>query len=247
MILELQQLPTITRPTRIASHSATLIDNIIINQRHCENYSSMILIDDLSDHLPCLTVISNLLMGKQHKQKIKMRSLKHLDRVKEELQKTDWTTLEQESDVNTQTEYLQTKLETLLNAHCPEIEFAVSYNTLQREPWMTKGMMNSRRRSKELYKKTLHGTECEETDRHRYKNFNRIFTRLKRYAKVQYYNDKCNEYRNNMSKLWKIINNISGKMNNKTSIIDHIKIDNVRCYNSQLIANKFGEFFSEYW
>ena len=44
--------------------------------------------------------------------------------------------------------------------------------------------------------------------------------------------------------LWKIINKITGKVNNKLDVIDHIKIDNIRCYNSQLIANEFGYFFS---
>ena len=68
LILDLQQLPTITRPTRISSQSATLIDNVIISLRHCENYTSMILLDDLSDHLPCLTVISNLIVNKHNKQ-----------------------------------------------------------------------------------------------------------------------------------------------------------------------------------
>ena len=42
----------------------------------------------------------------------------------------------------------------------------------------------------------------------------------------------------------RVINNITSKINNKSSVIDHIKIDNVRCYNSQLIANEFGKFFS---
>ena len=78
LILDTQQIPTITRPTRIARQSATLIDNIRVNQKYCENYTSMILIDDISDHLPCLTVIPNLITNKQHKLKLKTRSLKHL-------------------------------------------------------------------------------------------------------------------------------------------------------------------------
>ena len=244
MILAFQQLPTITRPTRIATHSATLIDNIIINQRYCDCFTSMILVDNISDHLPCLTVIPNLLAGKQQKQKIKTRNLKYLYRVQEELNRTDWTSLGSESDVDIQTDILQKKLENLLTAHCPEIEFEVSYNSLRREPWMMKGMMNSRRKCRELYKKTLHGNGTKESDRHRYKEYSRTFTKLKRHAKFKYFNDKCSEYRNDTSKLWKIINQISGKFNNKTSIIDHIKINKVRCYNSQLIANEFGEFFS---
>ena len=244
LILELQQLPTITRPTRIASQSATLIDNVIISLRHCENYTSMILLDDLSDHLPCLTVISNLIVNKHNKQKIKTRSLKYLSRVKEELQKEDWSSLEQELDVNLQTDYLQRKLEALLDAHCPEKEFSISYHSLRKEPWMTKGLMTSSKKSKELYTKMLHATKDGELPKQQYKEYNRTLKRLKRLAKTKYFHDKCNEFRNDTSKLWRVINNITGKMNNKSNIIDHIRIENVRCYNSQLIANEFGKFFS---
>ena len=202
LILELQQVPTITRPTRIASQSATLIDNIIINLRHCENFTSLILLDDISDHLPCLTVISNLIVNKHSKQKFKTRSLKHLSRVKEELQKEDWSTMAQETDVNLQTDYLQHRLEVLLDAHCPKKEFSISYNSLRKEPWMTKGLMTSSKRSKELYKKTIHATEGTDLSNRRYKEYAKTFKRLKRLAKIHYFNDKCNEYKKNTSKLW---------------------------------------------
>ena len=53
-ILECRMIPTITQPTRISKTTATLIDNILITQKHCEWYDSCVLIDDISDHLPCL-------------------------------------------------------------------------------------------------------------------------------------------------------------------------------------------------
>ena len=42
--------PSITRPTRITSKSATLIDNIFTNSKTCQ--TSGIIITDISDHLP---------------------------------------------------------------------------------------------------------------------------------------------------------------------------------------------------
>ena len=48
--------PTITRPTRITHHSATLIDNIFISKLLHRNFKSSILIEDISDHLPLLTM-----------------------------------------------------------------------------------------------------------------------------------------------------------------------------------------------
>ena len=50
--------PLITRPTRITSNTATLIDNIFT--KDLNNYSpSGLLFTDISDHLPVFTITSN--------------------------------------------------------------------------------------------------------------------------------------------------------------------------------------------
>ena len=65
-ILDNELMPTITRPTRITQTSATLIDNILVNSENVGNFSSSLCIDNMSDHLPCVTVIHNALMtGKE--------------------------------------------------------------------------------------------------------------------------------------------------------------------------------------
>ena len=47
--------PLITRPTRITSHSATLIDNIFQNSVE-SNLPSGLLFTDISDHLPSFVI-----------------------------------------------------------------------------------------------------------------------------------------------------------------------------------------------
>ena len=49
--------PTITQPTRITHHSATLIDNIFISEDLHRNFELSILIEDISDHLPLLAML----------------------------------------------------------------------------------------------------------------------------------------------------------------------------------------------
>ena len=56
-LLDANMLPTITRPSRIMQHSATLIDNIFISQHLQQNFDSAIIIDDISDHLPCIILM----------------------------------------------------------------------------------------------------------------------------------------------------------------------------------------------
>ena len=63
--LALNLIPTITRPTRITKNTATLIDNIFISQHWLSNYDSGVLIDDISDHLPSITMVKSLKVSKK--------------------------------------------------------------------------------------------------------------------------------------------------------------------------------------
>ena len=45
-------------------------------------------------------------------------------------------------------------------------------------------------------------------------------------------------------KLWHLINRIINKTNDKSSVINYITVDKIRYYDTKLIANKFGEFYS---
>ena len=86
--------PTITKPTRITHASATLIDNIFVTKEQCGNYRSMLLVDDLSDHLPCLVILDNLEPEKKIPDLIWKRSLndKNLKKMESKLQDIDWET-----------------------------------------------------------------------------------------------------------------------------------------------------------
>ena len=59
--LDMGLVPTITKPTRIT----TLIDNIIVSENLCSNYSSNILINNMSDHMPKVCVLESLKMAKK--------------------------------------------------------------------------------------------------------------------------------------------------------------------------------------
>lgn len=47
--------PTITKPSRVSSHSATVIDNILTNNMRNVTISDL-LICDATDHLPVFTI-----------------------------------------------------------------------------------------------------------------------------------------------------------------------------------------------
>ena len=74
-ILDRSLLPVITKPTWISKSSATLLDNIIISDKLQTNYTSNILLSDLSDHLLCYVEIDDFNAGKKEATKIKKRKL----------------------------------------------------------------------------------------------------------------------------------------------------------------------------
>ena len=73
LMLDHSMLPTITRPTRITSNSTTLIDNIFICKKLQRNFDSCVLVNDMSDHLPTLTLLKQTkLVDKSSVQKQKI-------------------------------------------------------------------------------------------------------------------------------------------------------------------------------
>ena len=71
--LDFGLIPTVTRPTRITNTSATLIDNIIVSQNLCGAYTSNILVNDTSDHLPSVCVLTSLISANKEPIVIKSR------------------------------------------------------------------------------------------------------------------------------------------------------------------------------
>ena len=88
-------LPVITKPTRISRTSATLIDNVIISDKLQSNYTSNILVSNLSDHLPCYLEIKEFYAGKREATKIKKRKLNNnnLNKIKMDIGSIRWESL----------------------------------------------------------------------------------------------------------------------------------------------------------
>ena len=88
-------LPVITKPTRISKTSATLIDNVIISDKLQSNYTSNILLSNLSNHLPCYVEINKFYAGKREATKIKKRKLNNdnLNKIKKDIGSIKWESI----------------------------------------------------------------------------------------------------------------------------------------------------------
>ena len=89
--LEREMYPIITNPTRITKSSATLIDNVIVSRNIFQYSSGAILIEDISDHLPCLLIVKNSQLKRKEPIVITSRKLtpKSLENIQYKLRNED--------------------------------------------------------------------------------------------------------------------------------------------------------------
>ena len=122
-ILNHDHLPVITKPTRITKSTATLIDNIVISQKLQSNYHCGILIDDISDHLPCFIRIENVKPGLKTPEVRKYRKLNDdaISEINVSLKECDWSELTNR-DCSSSFDYFHQKLTDIIDSHAPEKE-----------------------------------------------------------------------------------------------------------------------------
>ena len=92
LMLQNQLYPSLTRPSRITNTTATLIDNIFISEKfHC-SFDSVVLISDISDHLPLLCLVKHTKILDKSPLEFQSRALTDdkLCAIKNKLYKVDW-------------------------------------------------------------------------------------------------------------------------------------------------------------
>ena len=94
-------IPCIMKPTPITKETATLIDNVFVSSCLSERITSSIVVNDMSDHLPCKVTINNMfpLKNKTVTQEIRKVTKKMVKCMIGELKSTDWTFLYEREDM----------------------------------------------------------------------------------------------------------------------------------------------------
>ena len=240
-------VPQITKPTQITQTSATLIDNIMISRKLCGKTLSRILIDNISDHMTSLLVLQNFKQKKREGLKIFSRDIRknNIEKLKSNLGDIDWYNelTPHKNNIDVMTEKFQRKLGEAIDHFTPYKERTINYKNIRRERWLTGGLMNSIKKAKKLYCNSIKST-ANSNEIRKYKDYILVLRKVKRYAKKKYYLDRCVEFRSNTRELWKTINQVVEKTNDKTSCIDELKTEELVLTRSKEIANELGKFFS---
>ena len=145
-------------------------------------------------------------------------------------------------NVNEAFEYFHSTLLKSIDAHCLKREYSISYDKMIRDPWITKGLINSIRKQKKLYLKQLHSSDPDCTNK--YISYRNVLKKLLRHSKLNYFNNKCLEYKQNSRKLWQLINQVKNKTTRKSQVIDSLRVDNLIRYSPTEITKGFCDHFA---
>ena len=119
----------------------------------------------------------------------------NLDKIKKEIGSVQWEKILCGLCASETFATVHNKLIEIIDKIAPKKEV---YNRNKREnkPWISKGIANSIRKSKQLFKRSL----TDSTYHDRYHNYIKCLNKLKRSAKLGYYKQKCVEYKQNTKK-----------------------------------------------
>ena len=241
MNFQLGLVPMITRPTRVTSRTATLIDNIYTND--IAHVKSSILLAGISDHLPCC-----LFMGHKHKKEpltIHSRKLNEekINNIKQSLTGIDWAPLT-DMNVNNAYDMFINQINDCLDTHAPMRTITISQKNVIRDEWMTPGLLQSSKTRDKLYKQQV-GFPIDHPNHVKYVNYRNQYNRLKRFSKKDFYYKQIEYHKNSSKKLWNILNKVIGKTRNKMELPNKIKdTRGILVHGSLAIANTFCDFFS---
>ena len=115
------------------------------------------------------------------------------------------------SDLKTEDSFnaLHNALVGAFNADMPEKTKKVRNKSCKHETWVTKGIMKSIAKQKQLYIRTMKNKH-DIAGLEKYKVYRKTLQQVKRKAKMHYYRSRCKEFKNDTRKLWSLINTITG-------------------------------------
>lgn len=230
---------TINKPTRVTSHSATLIDHIWTN--NVDNYiHSGIIYSSISDHFPVTSSFSLLQSESLRKPitfKIRKYTNENISSFKSELTNYNWN-LFKNSDVNYVFDNYALKIVELFDKHFPKNTVVIKEKHIGK-PYITPAIRKSikqRNKLQQLYAKWPLTYETQ------FKSFRNKLTAVIRAAKQNYYLSKLNTENNDSKKIWKTIDTLLGR---KQSTLPSSFVHNDRTLDDpHAIAEAFNDHFS---
>lgn len=234
-------IPLINKPTRITSHSATIIDNIFSNKLH--NDGILVqgnLTTDLSDHFAQFHIIEQSPKNKPNTEYmfIRVKNQTNIEKYSNSINSFNWSDIEQYTDCNQAYQYLSKSLEKIFNESFPVQRVKKRYRN--RLPWLTDGLRKSIKQKNKLYKKYVKFQTSY--NKKTYNIYNNKLKAILKKSEKEYYHHSLAKCTNNLKKTWSIIKEVLNR-NKSSKINDTFTYNNQTTSDKNIIANKFNDYF----
>ena len=240
MMYSYSLFPLITKPTRMNSTNATLIDNIFCNDIEFQKFINGIFFTDISDHFPVFTIKLSLIIDHTIPF-IKTRDLsfQNINKFKEKLNCKNWSTVYNCNNADQAfTQFYKIFCETYYQ--CFPIKIIKS-KYKSRKIWLSNGLKVSIKHKNKLYVLAKRSPTPENIKN--YKMYKINLSRLIRTAERQHFDKIFKENKQNLRNTWKIIKDVI-KQTNNNKITNKFHINNNVTSEPNIIANSFNNFFT---
>ena len=243
ILLSNELLPLITLPTRITQRSATIIDHISTNLKD-DSFDAGILLTDLSDHFAPF-FIRNFKIEKKLNEKKKVRKINSetIHGFKALLKDYSWQTVIDTNSPKLAFTNFFSIFNDALDLAFPEVQVSTNKNKVPLNPWMTKGLLISRKRKERLLSKKISKPTPE--NELKYREYNKLYTHLLRSSRSSYYKDRFKTYSNDIQKTWSTINSVIGREKDRQSIPNYFIHNGIRIDGEMDVAQGFNKFFTK--
>ena len=240
--------PLILQPTRVTSTSATLIDNIFINNLDCFSKGGNITCS-ISDHFLQFSQIDvfDRLKNKDIPKYARNWRIFNKNEFESELKNIDWNEIIN-SDIGTDRSFnsFYYKIEKLIDEMAPVKKLTKKEIGLKKSPWITYGILKSIHERDLLYKKFTMEKDplLKSSIRSSYNSYrNRIVTLL-RISKKQYYSHYFEEHNTNIKKTWEAIRNLINVSKKSSTKINKIIHNDQHITDNKGIADTINSFYT---
>ena len=234
-------LPLISRPTRISTNSATLIDNIFTNNHDGLNCSiNGILVTDISDHFPIFHVNQTFPVdGIESCFVTRIYNNRNKQAFSQAISEIHWLETCSASDTQKSFDLFHNKLIFLHNKFFPKTMIKRKY--CNRKPWLSEALRTSIRHTNKLYHRyrKIPSVKNETV----YKKYRNKLNNILKVAEKKHYHDLIKSHKGDMKKSWAIIKNIVNKHKKPRCQSKFKMSDGSVTENKQIISENFNDFF----
>ena len=238
--------PLILQPSRVTKTSATLIDNIFINDMASKSKGGN-LVSSISDHFAQFSSLDIFPKKRPNALPKFGRTYKNFSHssFSNEMNKINWSQILHGKNTDSQIETILANTTALLDKMAPIKKLTKREAKAKQVPWLTMGILKSIGGRDSLHKKFLKEKNLDKkaTLFSLYKIKRNIITDLIRSSKKIFYQNYFQLHQSNAKKTWEGIRNVLNVSKKDLSSPSKLTIDEVDIYDPKIISEKFNDFF----